>query len=283
MSFKKAQIATVIGAAILAATAAPIVSADNGHRADRTVIYMTRHAEKQNDLDEKLNSVCKSDFSRCEEELSALGELRAELLAEWFEDRGILHKITDVISSDKQRTRQTVEPTARKLLAMGVHLENLEAPADRIPDGVRQVPFDVANTDGNELNGNSGSVVPTLAAIEALEPGSVALVAVHSGTIYRIMGGGDTDGNPNTPKDGSDTSVGLGIDTTVGIPLADITLFPKKESDGKLRTFGDIWKIVINNNTGNARVAWRKNLQPLRLSVENQTLTRGNKHENRYW
>lgn len=276
MPYKNAQLATLIGVAMLATVTAPVATAD-GYRTDRTVVYMTRHAEKQNQLDENLNSICKEDLSRCVEELSALGDLRAQLLAEWFESRGILDDITDVISSDKQRTRQTVEPTAAMLRLNGLALPDTE---DLIDDGVRQVPADKANTDGNELNGNSGSVDPTVAEIKALTPGSVALVAAHSGTIYRIMGGQDTDGDALT---GEDDSVGLGIDTTVGDNFADVTLFPKKESDGKVPTFGDVWKIVINTNTGEAKVVWRKNLQPPRLALENQTVNRGNRLQNSYW
>lgn len=288
MTFKKAQLCTVIGTAMLAASAAPVVFADNGHRADRTVIYMTRHAEKQDELFAGdgagiETNMCKTDGSRCAEELSPLGELRADLLAEWLEDRGILRTITDVISSDKQRTRQTVEPSAAKIIAHGIaDLASVDT-MDGIQDGVRQVPISDANMPLNELNGNSGSVIPTVDAIKALDAGSVALVAAHSGTIYRIMGGEDTDGNADTVTDDGDATVGLGIDTTVGDNQADVTLFPKKESDGKVPTFGDIWKIVINNNTGVARVAWRKNLQPNRLTVDNQTINRGNRHENRYW
>lgn len=279
MSFKKAQLATVIATALLAATAAPVASADRGHGPNHTVVYMTRHAEKQNELDEIQSEICNIDGD-CAEELSAIGENRANLLAEWFESQGILDDITDVISSDKQRTRQTVEPTAAKLILMGVDLET-EDNTDGIEDGVRQVPEFDANTAFNELTGNSKSVGPTVTAIEALtlESGNVALVAAHSGTIYRIMGGEDTDGNPAT---GDDTTTGLGIDTTVGDNLADITLFPKKEFNGKVPTFGDVWKIVINNNTGEAKVVWRKNLQP-GLTVENQTIVRGNNFENLHW
>lgn len=286
--FKKSHLCTVIGAAMLAVTAAPVVSADNGHRADRTVIYMTRHAEKQDELFATdvtgiETNMCNSSGSRCAEELSPLGELRADLLAEWLEDRGILRTITDVISSDKQRTRQTVEPSAAKIIEHEIaDLKSVDT-MDGIQDGVRQVPISDANMDGNELNGNSGSVIPTLEAIQALEAGSVALVAAHSGTIYRIMGGEDTDGNAETVTDEGDAGVGLGIDTTVGDNQAEVTLFPKNLDDGKVPTFGDIWKIVINNNTGVARVAWRKNLQPNRLTIDNQTINRGNRHDNRYW
>ena len=241
-----------------------------GHGNHNITVYMTRHAEKQNELDDKENSFCKEDLSRCAEELSALGELRADYLAVWLEEEGILQELTHVISSDKQRTRQTIEPTAARIIELGtIDLLSVDGD-DTLPDGVVQVPASKANTEGNEIKGNSGSVEPTVEAIMALEEGSVALVAAHSGTIYRIMGGQDTDGNSETGKDG-DTSVGLGIDTTEGDNFAKVTLFPKKESDGKVPTFGDLWKIVINKETGEAAVEWRKNLQPMGLTVVNET------------
>lgn len=268
MFFKKSPLVSILAAATLAITAAPVVSAD-GVNTDRTIIYLTRHAEKltvQNDMG--LDN-CTADGEDCEEALSPLGEKRAELLAEWFEDQGIIDEITHVISSDKQRTRQTVQPTAQKVRDLGRSLVDTD---DTIDDGVVQLPAFDANTAGNELSGNSKSVGPTAQAILDLPAGSVAVVAAHSGTIYRILGGEDTDGNMLT---GDDDSVGLGIDTTIGENFDDVTLFPKKESDGKVPTFGDVWRVVINNDTGNARVAWRKNLQLQRLRLQNLS-TRNN-------
>ncbi len=242
MSFKKAQLATVtVTTALLAATVAPVASADRGHQTDRTVVYMTRHAEKQNELKDKLNSICNADFD-CAEELSALGELRAKLLAEWFESQGILDDITDVISSDKQRTRQTVEPTAAMLIARNVELES-EDDTDGMVDGVRQVPAPDANSADNELTSNSKSVDPTVEAIKALEPGSVALVAAHSGTIYRIMGGQDTDGNADTVDAKGGTGIGLGIDTTVGENYADTSaLLPSTQGKNLQGRGANIWR-----------------------------------------
>ena len=133
---------------------------------------------------------------------------------------------------------------------------------DDIPDGVWQVPFAIADADlnmENEINGNSGSVVPSVDAIQSLPMGSVAVLAAHSGTIYRILGGEDTDGNSAT---GDDFSVGLGIDTTM-----DAGLFPKK-SNGKVPTFGDVWKLVIYGD-GTASVKWRKRLDFTAIRVEN--------------
>ena len=104
----------------------------------------------------------------------------------------------------------------------------------------------------------------------ALPAGSVAVVAAHSGTIYNILGGSDTDGNPAT---GKDEFSGLGIDTTVGGTAAGESIFPKKESNGKVPTFGDLWKIVIDSDSGEATVAWRKNLQMQSLELSNEVVS----------
>ena len=178
---KRYLLANVITVSLLAGVAASNALAD-GHSKGNITVYVTRHAEKQNELDDKENSFCKDDLSRCAEELSALGKMRANFLAAWLEDEGILQEITNVISSDKQRTRQTIEPTAARIIEIGkVDLLSGDS-ADRLADGVLQVPASKANTKGNEIKGNSGSVDPTVEAIKVLEPGSVALVAAHSGT-----------------------------------------------------------------------------------------------------
>lgn len=95
---------------------------------------------------------------------------------------------------------------------------------------MQQLPSDV----NDEFSSNSISVDPTVTALLSLEPGSVAVVAAHSGTIYRIFGGQNTDG-----------SGGLGIDTTM-----DPVAFPKKSSDGKVPEFGDLWEVKIRNGQG---------------------------------
>ena len=58
---------------------------------------------------------------------------------------------------------------------------------------------------------------------------------------------------------------GLGLDTSSD------RRFPRDE-DGKVRDFGDIWKVVIYpqaNGEFTTRFAYRVNLQPKRLSVSN--------------
>jgi len=267
MSIRSTKVAALTIATLLTATTAPVVSA-YGYQPSRTVVYLTRHAEKLTvQTDEGLDN-CALDAKgklRCEEALNALGEKRAELLANWFESQGVIYRATHVISSDKQRTRQTIAPTAAKISDTNYYSDLLDRDIeDGIVDGVMQIP--------------AGE--PMAQAILDLPAGSVAIVAAHSGTIYKILGGDDTDGNPAT---GDDDSVGLGIDTTIGDNFSDVTLFPKKESNGKVRDFGDLWKIVINNDTGKARVVWRKSLQPQSLQLQDATINYRGFLYNRYW
>lgn len=272
MKFKRAILSTTVTGLILGAGISSSVALADANSSN-IVIYVTRHAEKLTVVDEispgMYQDNCNSDRSRCEEALNEFGQVRADLLAEWFDRRRIADNVTHVISSDKQRTRQTVQPLADLLLDRDVALFDPNAQTTTNPmsdsDGVWQVPF--AGEKDNEIKGNSGSVVPTVDAINSLQPGDVAVVAAHSGTIYRIFGGEDTDGNPDTdlnfdPQEDAepDMSIGLGIDTT-----QDEALFPKAE-DGKVPTFGDLWKIVIRSN-GKAVVRWRKSLQADKLDV----------------
>ncbi len=223
--------------------------AGEGYQSNRTVIYFTRHAEKQTTTttlgpaltiipmtDDPLGSesnrgsnrddVCGS--SKCAEELNALGKLRAQLLADWFDRRGITDDVTHVYASHKVRTRQTVEEIAARAGLIGNDF-------DLISDGVQQLP-----ADGTELNpqSTSPSEQPTIDAIFGLQAGDVAVIAGHSGTLYDIM-------------------EGIGIDTS------DPANFPRDE-DGKVRDFGDLWKVVVKN--GEAKFKWRKNFQPTKLT-----------------
>ena len=220
-------IATVFLLQLPAITHAESNSAKNYNR---TVIYFTRHAEKMTrlksagDVEGHLVEDCGLD--KCAEILNAKGEFRAVLLADWFQRRGITDRLTHAFSSHKIRTLQTIQ-----LIAADAGLSN---DVDLIADGVQQLP-----ADGTELSpeSTSPSEGPTIAALQQLAGGSVALVAGHSGTLYDIM-------------------EGLGIDTS------DAEDFPRN-GDGKVRDFGDVWKLVLRN--GKARLIYRRNLQPTRL------------------
>ena len=182
---------------------------------------------------ENRDDVCGA--KKCAEELNALGLERAELLANWFKRNRITRRIDGVISSHKRRTFQTVDPIA-------------------VDAGLSVQQFPVGGTE-LEPEGTTASECPTVEAILSADPGDTLLVAGHSGTLYDIMG--------DTVEDCS--VAGLGLDTSSD------RRFPRDE-DGKVRDFGDIWKVVIYpqaNGEFTTRFAYRVNLQPKRLSVSN--------------
>jgi len=130
---------------------------------------------------ENLNEVCGQ--KKCALELSRQGLTRARLLADWMKANGIVKKLTNVYSSHKRRTYQTVAPTA-KLAGLKVQ---------QLPKGAEEL----------DPESNAPSVCPQINAIRDLPLESTALVAAHTSTIYRIM---DT-GMKRECK-------GLGIDTS---------------------------------------------------------------------
>ena len=254
-------------AAALLATLAPATAQATyyGHGQRPVTVYFTRHAEKQttttalgpatsayeliynednssaeaimtnqvqtveefgSKLPQNRDDVCGEE--KCAEELSDLGELRAELLSDFFRRTGITGRLDKVVSSHKVRTFQTVAPTAED-----AGLSVLQVPAD-----------------GTELEpeGTTPSECPTLDEIRSAAPGDTVLVAGHSGTLYDIMGDGNKDCD------------GLGLDTS------NDNRFPK-DSKGKVRDFGDVWKVQVYPN-GQARFSYRINLQPKALFVK---------------
>lgn len=186
-----------------------------------TLIYFTRHAEDQIALFQPGNSQrafledCKGGANECcLEVLNPLGEMRATLLAEWFQDQGITEELTHVIASHKIRTRQTVGQIAADA--------GLGGDVDQNPgDGVQQIPpFIEECQDGFE--GSSSSRDPMIAAIGALPLGSVAVVGGHSPTLYPIM-------------------EAFGIDTS------DPDDFPRRPN-GKVDGFNNLWIVSIDGN-----------------------------------
>jgi len=90
-------------------------------------------------------------------------------------------------SSHQQRTLNTFLPTVVRAEERGA---SLASDHDLTVDNVEQFP-----ADGSELDPESASVSvrPAVDALLALPGGSLALVAGHSGTFYKIMGDGDPD------------------------------------------------------------------------------------------
>ena len=225
-----------------------LVELDEASRGDGLVeVYFTRHAEKMTLLEEQDDGsfveVCGEE--NCAEVLNAEGELRAELLAEGFAETGLTDRLTHAFSSHKTRTRQTIERIAAEA--------GLTGDVDKNPDdGIQEFP--VENDDGEfatELDpeGTSASEAPTIDALLSLPPGSVALVAGHSGTLYDIM-------------------AGLGLQDVCGpdtLETCDQDRYPAKDN-GKVKNFGDLWKITIDG--GSPTFVYRVNLQPLELQVD---------------
>lgn len=235
---------SLISAFTIAVLPASSYAESEGHIRNNVVIYFTRHAEKQTELSENedgtFSEVCGSD--KCSEILNAKGELRAELLVEWFAGKGITEDLTHAFSSHKTRTRQTIEQI---VAAAGLSGDN-----DKILDGIQEFPIfagDASEDYATELapESTSPSEQPVIDALLALEPGSVALVAGHSGTLYDIMYG-----------------IGLMDSCTViniDAGTCNAARYPFNEKQ-KVANFGDIWKVTLRN--GVAKFKYRQNLQP---------------------
>ena len=210
---------------------------------DEVTIYFTRHAEKQPLLTEDVDGHLYQPFGvKGAEELNEFGEKRAAALADWFLAKGITSDLTHIYSSQKLRTRQTIAAIASDAVNISGDALATRYNMDYMPnDGIQQYDTNIVavNYDGRyeTIDSPSDSVDWTVDTLEDLPAGSVALVAMHSGTFYKILSG-------------------LGIDTPDDV--TDEGLFPK-DKKGKISTFGDIWKIEIED--GEANVEWRKNLQ----------------------
>ena len=136
--------------------------------AQGTLLYFTRHAEKQNVLTDsggcfeqdcieyEPGKIC------CTEELSDLGILHRNELADWFEKKGITDRLTHVFASHKQRTAQTVQQIADDA---GLEVQRM-GPADCLDPGTECNPGCESGKD---------SIPHILDAIRALPQGSTAL------------------------------------------------------------------------------------------------------------
>ena len=210
---------------------------------DEVTVYFTRHAEKQKLLTEADDGhLYNPSDVKDAEELNEFGEQRAAALAGWFLDKGITEDLTHIFSSQKLRTRQTIAAIAENAMDMNGDDLLTRFDQDYVPgDGIQQYNTNVVVEDYEgrleTLDSPSDSVDWTVDTLKDLPAGSVALVAMHSGTFYKILSG-------------------LGIDTPD--VETDEGLFPK-DSKFKISTFGDIWKVEMED--GEANVEWRKNLQ----------------------
>ena len=199
-----------------------LITPDNDEEDDVSEVvdddYSSRAAEKPSNIGgkneahtgENLNEVCGQ--KKCALELSRQGLTRARLLADWMKANGIVKKLTNVYSSHKRRTYQTVAPTA-KLAGLKVQ---------QLPKGAEEL----------DPESNAPSVCPTIKSIRDLPLGSTALVAAHTSTIYRIM---DT-GMKRECK-------GLGLDTS------NPTYFPKTRSKDLPRPeYSNVWEVSFDKD-----------------------------------
>ena len=194
-----------------------------------TTLYFLRHGEAQRRLvgtgSGTFAEVCTPSRTCCETPLSPLGVTRRDALAEWFVRHGIAKRLTHLIATNKPRTVQT-------LTALGI-ASGLggDRDGDGLPDGVdddllpgdgiQQFPAHVAECAPG-FDATTGSQPYIVEAILALPPGSRAVIANHSETLYSI------------------------ITETTGIDTSDPLVFPKEEgSTTRVRNFNDMWIVSM--------------------------------------
>lgn len=190
-----------------------------------TTLYFLRHGETQRRLvgtgPGTFAEVCTPNRSCCETPLNPLGVTRRDALAEWFVHHGIAKRLTHLIATNKPRTVQTLTALG---IASGLGGDQdgdgiLDgADDDLVPgDGVQQFPAHVAECDPG-FEATTGSQPYIVDAILALPPGSEAVIANHSETLYSI------------------------ITETTGIDTSDPVVFPKEDgSTTRVRNFNDLW------------------------------------------
>jgi hypothetical protein len=209
---------TLAGSALAPAPATLAASAS-------TTLYFLRHAEPQRRLVSTgpgtFSEVCTPTRSCCEMPLNPLGVTRRDALAEWFVRQGIAKRLTHLIATNKPRTVETLKALAM-VSGLGGDRDGdgiLDgADDDLVPgDGIQQFPAHVAECAAG-FEATTGSQPYIVDAILALPPGSHAVVANHSETLYSI------------------------ITETTGIDTSDPVVFPKEEgSTTRVRNFDDLW------------------------------------------
>jgi len=195
-----------------------------------TTLYFLRHGETQRRLvgtgTGTFAEVCTPNRSCCETPLNPLGVARRDALEEWFVDHGIAKRLTHLIATNKPRTVQTLTALA---VASGLGGDQdgdgvLDgADDDLVPgDGIQQFPTHVRECDPG-FEATTGSQPYIVEAILALPPGSEAVIANHSETLYSI------------------------ITETTGIDTSDPVLFPKEDGNTtRVRNFNDLWIVRMH-------------------------------------
>lgn len=195
-----------------------------------TTLYFLRHGETQRRLvgagPGTFAEVCTPTRSCCETPLNALGVARRDALAEWFVHHGIARRLTHLIATNKPRTVQTLTALGIASGLGGDHngdgaLDGSDD--DLVPgDGIQQFPAHVRECDPG-FEATTGSQPYIVEAILALPPGSEAVIANHSETLYSI------------------------ITETTGIDTSDPVLFPKEDGGTtRVRNFNDLWMVRMH-------------------------------------
>jgi broad specificity phosphatase PhoE len=211
-------------------------------RSQPTIIYFVRHSENEvrlvrtntgGNVPATFAEECTPTRSCCIQPLSALGQARRDALAEWFVAHGLAHRLTHLIATNKPRTVETLRPLA---IAAGLGGDRdgdgtLDgSDVDLVPgDGIQQYPSDALECDpAYQRTLDSKPLI--VEAIRALPPGSRAVVANHSDTLYAI------------------------ITEATGVDTSDPVLFPKEAgSTTRVRNFNDLWIVEIGP-TGEGRL-----------------------------
>jgi broad specificity phosphatase PhoE len=200
-----------------------------------TLLYFLRHGENEvrmirtntgTTVPATFVEDCTPTRSCCIQPLSALGLARRDAIAEWFVKQGRARGLTHLIATNKPRTVETLKPLA-VAAGLGGDLDGngtLDgSDADLLPgDGIQQYPSDALECD--LLYQRTLDSKPLIVeAIKALPPGSHAVIANHSDTLYAI------------------------ITETTGVDTSDPDLFPKEAgSTTRVRNFNDLWIIAVN-------------------------------------
>lgn len=203
-------------------------------RSQPSTIYFVRHGENEvrlirtntgGNVPATFVEECTANRSCCIQPLSALGQARRDALAQWFVDHGLAHRLTHLIATNKPRTAETLRPLA---IASGLGGDRdgngtLDgSDVDLVPgDGIQQYPPDKLECDpAYQRTLDSKPLI--VDAIRALPPGSLAVVANHSDTLYAI------------------------ITEATGVDTSDPVLFPKEAgSTTRVRNFNDLWIVQI--------------------------------------
>lgn len=167
------------------------------------MVYLVRHAEDNKD---------DPDAEVPIGHLTPEGQARAEILAERFRQA----RVDRVLSSHKIRTFETVLPLAEQ---HGLVVEQFP-PLGSMLDGEMVT----------EETSTGASVDPAIEALLALPPGSVAVIAGHSSTLFAIMAGlGVPVGTEAAPCSEGDTSC---------LPCTAKSCFPETE-------FDNLWVVTL--------------------------------------